>query len=99
MNLLIWLTIDIFFPNLGLPKAAIISEAKKFKGASVMLLGDLNDKDIIYTTLPLYHSAAGVIAVAGTVLAGWCLLEFLHNFCPEKCICTIWEQYRIISGS
>ena len=35
-----------------------------------MLLGDLNDRDIIYTTLPLYHSAAGVIAVVGTVLAG-----------------------------
>ena len=35
-----------------------------------MLLGDLNDKDIIYTTLPLYHSAAGVIALCGTVIAG-----------------------------
>ncbi len=59
---------------IGLPKAAIIAQSRLFKGGCLMRLGDFDENDIVYTPLPLYHSAAGVIGLCGIIEAGIFLL-------------------------
>lgn len=54
----------------GLPKAAIISQSRAWKGALLMRLLGVGSKDVLYTPLPLYHSAGGVIALGATICEG-----------------------------
>ena len=54
----------------GLPKAAVVTQSKGIKGAMLMNAIGVDDKDIFYTPLPLYHSAAGIIALGQTLHAG-----------------------------
>ncbi|XP_026541844.1 bile acyl-CoA synthetase isoform X2 [Notechis scutatus] len=49
----------------GLPKAAIINQMKLLKISKMFIMCDINAKDIIYTPLPLYHSAALLIGIGG----------------------------------
>jgi len=51
----------------GLPKAAVVSHAKSSKGAVLIGWKSLRSDDVIYTALPLYHSAASMIAFCGAV--------------------------------
>ena len=44
-----------------------------------MRLGDFDENDIVYTPLPLYHSAAGVIGLCGIIEAGIFPLPFSHS--------------------
>ncbi|XWW99818.1 hypothetical protein V2A60_007830 [Cordyceps javanica] len=55
----------------GLPKAAIVSWAKCIGGGTIasMLLGRGNG-DVMYTSMPLYHSSAAVLSFCATVVAG-----------------------------
>jgi len=55
----------------GLPKAAIIKHSRYIlaSGGCTTVIGCRND-DIIYCTLPLYHSVGGMIALAGTMKHG-----------------------------
>ncbi|CAB0018516.1 unnamed protein product [Nesidiocoris tenuis] len=55
----------------GLPKAAIMTHAR-FTVASLAGKGLLNIKneDIVYTALPLYHTAGGVLGVGQVILGG-----------------------------
>ncbi|KAM4708726.1 long-chain fatty acid transport protein 6 [Discoglossus pictus] len=60
----------------GLPKAAVISQLQALKGAAgIWAFGGVPD-DIIYITLPLYHSAASLIGIGGVVhLGATCVLR------------------------
>ncbi len=65
----------------GLPKAAVISHGKWVKaygGFGISGLG-LNENDVLYLTLPLYHSN-GVIVSWGAVLAGSAALAVRRKF-------------------
>ncbi|KAG9487859.1 hypothetical protein GDO78_007583 [Eleutherodactylus coqui] len=54
----------------GLPKAAVISQLQALRGcAGIWAFGGTPD-DIVYVTLPLYHSAASLIGIGGCVYLG-----------------------------
>ncbi|XP_063174656.1 long-chain fatty acid transport protein 5 [Chroicocephalus ridibundus] len=54
----------------GLPKAAVITELKLMMVANLGRLCGLRPDDVIYTTLPLYHSAGLLIGVGGCFEVG-----------------------------
>ncbi|XP_068277912.1 long-chain fatty acid transport protein 2-like [Nyctibius grandis] len=54
----------------GLPKAAVITEMKLMMVANLGRLCGLRPDDIIYTTLPLYHSAGLLVGVGGCFEVG-----------------------------
>lgn len=54
----------------GLPKAAMINHQRIWFGTGIANVSGIKKDDIIYTTLPLYHSAALMIGVHGCIVAG-----------------------------
>ncbi|KYQ56708.1 Long-chain fatty acid transport protein 4 [Trachymyrmex zeteki] len=55
----------------GLPKAAVITNSRYiFITSSVHYMGILRDSDRIYTPLPLYHTAGGIMAVGLALVYG-----------------------------
>lgn len=55
----------------GLPKAAVITNSRfMFMVIGIYLMGRFRKTDRIYTPLPLYHTAGGVMAVGTTLLHG-----------------------------
>lgn len=54
----------------GLPKAAKISHHRLWYGTGLFGVARIKKDDVIYTTLPLYHSAAHMIGVNGCIVAG-----------------------------
>ncbi|KAL1115300.1 hypothetical protein AAG570_007331 [Ranatra chinensis] len=55
----------------GLPKAAIITNARAvFMGYGVHCMAGIGPEDVLYTPLPLYHTAGGVIGAGAAVLSG-----------------------------
>lgn len=62
----------------GLPKAAVISHLQVLKGAAGLWAFGATSEDIIYITLPLYHSAASLLGIGGCIQLGKaCLLLLL----------------------
>ncbi|XP_032939984.1 bile acyl-CoA synthetase [Catharus ustulatus] len=54
----------------GLPKAAVITELKLLMVASLGRICGLRPDDVVYTTLPLYHSAGLLVGVGGCLDVG-----------------------------
>ncbi|XP_046760790.1 bile acyl-CoA synthetase isoform X2 [Gallus gallus] len=54
----------------GLPKAAVVTEMKVMMVANLARICGLRENDIVYTTLPLYHSAGLLIGVGGCLEVG-----------------------------
>ncbi|KAJ7313784.1 hypothetical protein JRQ81_005476 [Phrynocephalus forsythii] len=54
----------------GLPKAAIMTQRRVFVISCIYGQIGVHSKDIIYTPLPLYHSAALLVALAGCIQVG-----------------------------
>jgi fatty-acyl-CoA synthase len=55
----------------GLPKAAVITHIRSLGAGLVFAkLGNITQHDVIYTALPLYHSAGGMIGVGSTFTTG-----------------------------
>ncbi|XP_073067940.1 long-chain fatty acid transport protein 2-like [Manis javanica] len=54
----------------GLPKAAIINHSRVWYGCTTATATGIKEGDIIYTTLPLYHSAALMIGLHGCLVTG-----------------------------
>lgn len=72
----------------GLPKAAIMSWGKAFVGAKfVQAWIGLKSTDVLYTSMPLYHSSASILGLGPVLRAGGaiCLSKrFSHKtFWPE----------------
>jgi len=64
----------------GLPKAAIVIHSRFFYMAySTHHFFKMNTDDVIYDTLPLYHSAGGILGVGQTLLMG-CTLVVRKKF-------------------
>ncbi|XP_044302445.1 long-chain fatty acid transport protein 6 isoform X1 [Varanus komodoensis] len=60
----------------GLPKPAVISQMQALRGAAGLWAFGANSDDIIYTTLPLYHSAAALLGIGGCIkLGATCVLR------------------------
>nr|AOW69619.1 long-chain fatty acid transport protein 6 [Lateolabrax japonicus] len=78
------LTTNIKMPTLyiftsgttGLPKAAVISHLQSLKAAGGFWAFGGTQDDVIYIPLPLYHSAASLIGIGGTIeLGATCVLK------------------------
>ncbi|XP_053329642.1 long-chain fatty acid transport protein 6 [Spea bombifrons] len=54
----------------GLPKAAVIGQLQSLKGAAGIWAFGGTPEDIVYVTLPLYHSAASLIGIGGCIYLG-----------------------------
>ncbi|XP_035205863.1 long-chain fatty acid transport protein 1-like [Stegodyphus dumicola] len=55
----------------GMPKAAIIRHSRfMWLGAGIHYMILLKSKDVIYTALPLYHTAGGILSLSQTMLFG-----------------------------
>nr|XP_013807911.1 PREDICTED: very long-chain acyl-CoA synthetase-like [Apteryx mantelli mantelli] len=54
----------------GLPKAAVITEKKLLLVANMCRLCGVRAEDVVYTPLPLYHSAALLIGLGGCLEVG-----------------------------
>ncbi|XP_014918979.3 long-chain fatty acid transport protein 2 [Acinonyx jubatus] len=54
----------------GLPKAAKINHYRLWYGASLATASRVRKDDVIYTTLPLYHSAALMVGLHGCIMTG-----------------------------
>ncbi|XP_018422706.1 PREDICTED: long-chain fatty acid transport protein 6-like [Nanorana parkeri] len=54
----------------GLPKAAVISQLQALRGAAGLWAFGGTPEDVVYVTLPLYHSAASLVGIGGCVYLG-----------------------------
>uniref|UniRef100_A0A8D0HNK6 long-chain-fatty-acid--CoA ligase n=1 Tax=Sphenodon punctatus TaxID=8508 RepID=A0A8D0HNK6_SPHPU len=60
----------------GLPKAAVISHMQVLKGAAGLWAFGATPADVVYITLPLYHSAASLLGIGGCIeLGATCVLR------------------------
>lgn len=61
----------------GLPKAAVVTHLQSLKAAVGFWAFGGKEDDVVYIPLPLYHSAASLIGVGGTVELGTSPLPLL----------------------
>ena len=54
----------------GLPKAAKINHRRIWYGIGLALASEVTGDDVIYTPLPLYHSAALLNGLHGCIVTG-----------------------------
>ncbi|KAM6426113.1 long-chain fatty acid transport protein 2 [Liasis olivaceus] len=54
----------------GLPKAAVITHQRTLLASGLIIASGVTSEDIIYTTLPLYHSSALLLGVNGCIMQG-----------------------------
>ncbi|XP_015341987.1 long-chain fatty acid transport protein 6 [Marmota marmota marmota] len=60
----------------GLPKAAVISHLQALKGSAGLWAFGCTADDIVYITLPLYHSSGSLLGICGCVeLGATCVLK------------------------
>ncbi|XP_029301227.1 long-chain fatty acid transport protein 6 isoform X1 [Cottoperca gobio] len=60
----------------GLPKAAVITHFQSLKAAAGFWAFGATEDDVMYIPLPLYHSAASLIGIGGTIeLGATCILK------------------------
>lgn len=70
----------------GVPKAAPMMQMKVYMGAHVLRLVDLSSDDILYITLPLYHTSASYFGVNGCICAGKSVdsMSNIHHYAKQK---------------
>ncbi|XP_060078888.1 long-chain fatty acid transport protein 1-like [Ylistrum balloti] len=72
----------------GLPKAAVITHTRFFyMSFAIQQMYRLSGKDTLYTSLPLYHTAGGILGV-GQVVLGGTTLAIRRKFSASK----FWED-------
>lgn len=49
---------NYYLYSLGLPKPAIVNQGKAIGFSKFLMFGEMTAEDTVYTTTPLYHSAA-----------------------------------------
>ncbi|GIY42352.1 long-chain fatty acid transport protein 1 [Caerostris darwini] len=55
----------------GMPKAAIIRHSRfMWLGAGIHYMNKITNDDVLYTALPLYHTAGGILSLSQTILFG-----------------------------
>ncbi|XP_010337427.3 long-chain fatty acid transport protein 6 isoform X1 [Saimiri boliviensis] len=60
----------------GLPKAAVISQLQVLRGSAALWAFGCTADDIVYITLPLYHSSGAILGISGCVeLGATCVLK------------------------
>uniref|UniRef100_A0A8C1D8Q3 Long-chain-fatty-acid--CoA ligase n=1 Tax=Cyprinus carpio carpio TaxID=630221 RepID=A0A8C1D8Q3_CYPCA len=54
----------------GLPKAAVITQTRLLAALAVLASNGVTDSDVIYVTLPLYHTAGFLVGFMGSIETG-----------------------------
>ncbi|CAL1533981.1 unnamed protein product [Lymnaea stagnalis] len=55
----------------GLPKAAVVTNTRFcYMGYGIELLLNMKDSDVLYISLPLYHTAGGILGAGQAILVG-----------------------------
>lgn len=54
----------------GLPKAAVINQTRLLAALAVLASNGVTDTDVIYVTLPLYHTAGFLVGLMGSIETG-----------------------------
>ncbi|XP_013399634.1 long-chain fatty acid transport protein 4 [Lingula anatina] len=68
----------------GLPKAAVITHGRfYYMSQGVHKMFSMRSSDVIYDTLPLYHSAGGILGVGQMIISG-CTLVVKKKFSASK---------------
>ncbi|XP_052095363.1 long-chain fatty acid transport protein 4-like [Mytilus californianus] len=68
----------------GLPKAAIISHSRfYYMTVGATSLANMTENDVLYDTLPLYHTAGGVVGVGSMIVLG-CTLVVRKKFSASR---------------
>ena len=67
----------------GLPKAAVITHLQSLKAAAGFWAYGGSEDDVVYIPLPLYHSAASLIGVGGTIEMGKTAAVYLSIGCVQ----------------
>uniref|UniRef100_H2Z7X9 Very long-chain fatty acid transport protein n=1 Tax=Ciona savignyi TaxID=51511 RepID=H2Z7X9_CIOSA len=73
----------------GLPKAVNVDNSKCFAGAAILGFAEPKPYDVVYTSLPLYHSSGAIIGIVGAIHHGMCCTVALRkkfsasNFWPD----------------
>lgn len=62
----------------GLPKAAVINYRRMWYALAFVTLSGIKKDDVIYVTLPLYHSSAFLIGLHGCIMTGKLFLSRRH---------------------
>jgi fatty-acyl-CoA synthase len=80
----------------GLPKAAIISNQRWLEAGLVLgrVIGEMTPRDVLYLTLPLYHSAA-FLAAWGAVLETGATLALRRKFSASQ----FWDDVRTFDAT
>uniref|UniRef100_A0ACB8EUW6 Uncharacterized protein n=1 Tax=Sphaerodactylus townsendi TaxID=933632 RepID=A0ACB8EUW6_9SAUR len=73
----------------GLPKAAIINHKRLIRMSSVLALCGVSSKDVVYTALPLYHTAGLLIGIGGCLEVG-CTCALKSKFSVSQ----FWDDCR-----
>ncbi|XP_074090802.1 long-chain fatty acid transport protein 2 [Macrotis lagotis] len=73
----------------GLPKAAVINHRRLWYGTGIIQTANVTSEDVIYTSLPLYHSAALMIGLHGCIVKG-ATLALRTKFSASQ----FWEDCR-----
>ena len=60
----------VMFSFLGLPKPALFAQDRALRATCVMEVAGILESDVVYTALPLYHSAGLGIALGSTARFG-----------------------------
>ncbi|XP_065139938.2 long-chain fatty acid transport protein 2 [Paramisgurnus dabryanus] len=74
----------------GLPKAAVINQTRLLAALAVLASNGVTERDVIYVTLPLYHTAGFLIGFLGSVETGSTII-LRHKFSASR----FWEECRL----
>ncbi|XP_062998648.1 long-chain fatty acid transport protein 2 [Elgaria multicarinata webbii] len=73
----------------GLPKAALITHERTLLACGLAMASGITSEDVIYTALPLYHSAALLLGLHGCIMQG-ATLALRSKFSASK----FWDDCR-----
>lgn len=73
----------------GLPKAAVINQTRLLAALAVLASNGVTERDVIYVTLPLYHTAGFLIGFMGSVETGSTII-LRHKFSASQ----FWDECR-----
>ncbi len=68
----------------GLPKAAVINQTRLLAALAVLASNGVTDTDVIYVTLPLYHTAGFLVGLMGSIETGVCVCVCVREI---VCVC------------
>ena len=61
----------------GLPKAAVVTQQRLWAASFLQTVGGVTAEDVLYITLPLYHTSGFVVGFTGAIESGKITLHYI----------------------